>query len=120
MEALKKAQEPYIRKAKETYPLARERFKKGLPKGESFFLTTRLRDNQGRVEQVFILVVSIEEGVINGVIYNNIDVVSGFKYGQKYSFPETEMLDWLITKPDGSEEGNFIGKFLDLYQSKKS
>ena len=28
-------------------------------------------------------------------------------------FNEKDILDWLIAKPDGSEEGNFIGKFLD-------
>jgi hypothetical protein len=29
---------------------------------------------------------------------------------------EAELLDWLITKPDGSEEGNVVGKFLDTYR----
>jgi hypothetical protein len=26
---------------------------------------------------------------------------------------EPVLIDWLITKPDGSEEGNVVGKFLD-------
>ncbi len=34
---------------------------------------------------------------------------------QEYSFNEDELLDWLISKPDGSEEGNVVGKFLDTY-----
>jgi hypothetical protein len=33
-----------------------------------------------------------------------------------YAFAETEVMDWLISHPDGSEEGNFVGKFLDTYQ----
>lgn len=34
------------------------------------------------------------------------------------TFPETDMLDWPITRPDGTEEGNFVGKFLDTYSTK--
>jgi hypothetical protein len=36
--------------------------------------------------------------------------------GDRYATAETELLDWLITKPDGTEEGNVVGKFLDTYQ----
>ncbi len=65
---------------------------------------------------MFILVNKITGGIISGIIYNEIQVVVGYKNGQKYDFPETEVYDWLITKPDGSEEGNFVGKFLDTYR----
>ena len=36
--------------------------------------------------------------------------------GDPYTFPEGELVDWLITHPDGSEEGNVVGKFLDEWQ----
>jgi hypothetical protein len=26
------------------------------------------------------------------------------------------LLDWLITRPDGTEEGNVVGKFIDTYR----
>jgi len=42
--------------------------------------------------------------------------VTGYKHGDTYSFPEADLLDWTISKPDGTEEGNFVGKFLDTYQ----
>ena len=113
MKAFFKAQEPYNKQALDSYHDAKKRFEQGLPKGENFFLTTRLRDDAGRIEQVFVLVKSINRGVVSGTIYNEIGLVSGFKNGQKYEFPETEIYDWLITKPDGSEEGNFVGKYLD-------
>ena len=29
---------------------------------------------------------------------------------------ESDVLDWTISKPDGTEEGNFVGKFLDTYK----
>src|SRR5438093_1934288 len=44
---------PYIEMAKKSYPQAKERFQKGLPPKHTFFITTRLRDTQGRFEQVF-------------------------------------------------------------------
>jgi hypothetical protein len=40
-------------------------------------------------------------------------IVSGFKLGQTYTFNESDLIDWFISKPDGSEEGNVVGKFLD-------
>ena len=30
--------------------------------------------------------------------------------------PELEVLDWTVSKPDGTEDGNFVGKFLDTYK----
>ncbi len=115
MDAFFKAQEPYNKQALKSFPQAKKRFLAGLPSGENFFLTTRLHDNLGGVEQVFILVTKISSGVVYGIIYNDIHTVSGYRNGQKYRFPESDILDWLITKPDGSEEGNFVGKFLDTY-----
>lgn len=114
-----KALEPYIKKARATYPQAKTRYSNGLPSGEYFFITTRLHDFTGNFEQVFILVENINNSMISGVIYNDIRSVVGYRKGQKYKFPENEIYDWLITKPDGSEEGNFVGKFLDTYYKKK-
>jgi hypothetical protein len=64
---------------------------------------------------VFVAVEAIENGIIRGIIYSDINTVSGFALRQRYAFKETELVDWLITKPDGSEEGNVVGKFMDTY-----
>jgi len=116
LEKMHKATAPYVKQAKKTYPAAKERFLKGLPAGEAFFITTRLHDEQGHEEQVFVAVVSIEDGTVSGVISSAIYAVAGYRNGQPYTFPESELVDWLISKPDGSEEGNVVGKFLDTYQ----
>jgi hypothetical protein len=108
---------PYIKIAQDTYPPARARFLAGLPKGEYFFVVTWLFDSQGHQEQVFIRVQSIKEGLVTGVISSQITVVSGFKAGGMYTCKESEVIDWLISKPDGSEEGNVVGKFLDTLGS---
>lgn len=118
--AMDRAMQPYIAQARASWPQARRRYLAGLPPRESFFVTALLVDNADRREQVFIAVQSIRDGRINGKIWNRVDVVRGFRLGDRYSFPESELRDWLITKPDGSEEGNFVGKFLDGYEPPRS
>ena len=115
-EQIEAAIKPYIEKAKSTYPQAKTRFLNGLPPRQTFFVTTRLHDSSKRIEQVFIAVNEIKEGRISGVIASEIHLVSGYREGDKYSFPESELIDWTISKPDGTEEGNFVGNFLDSYQ----
>jgi hypothetical protein len=69
---------------------------------------------------IFLLaaVSSIERDTVHGVIFSPIQVVSGYESKQPYSFPESEMVDWVITYSDGREEGNVVGKFLDTYDGR--
>jgi hypothetical protein len=41
------------------------------------------------------------------------------KNGDPHTFSESEVIDWLISRADGTEEGNVVGKFLDEWQKKK-
>jgi hypothetical protein len=104
---------PYTEQALATYPDAKGRYLAGLPPGETFFVTTVLRDSAGRFEQVFVLVDQIDDGIVKGRIASEILSVDGYRRGQPHTFREADIVDWLISKPDGSEEGNFVGKFLD-------
>ena len=116
VEQMEAAIKPYIAKAKATYPQAKVRFLSGLPPRHTFFVTTRLYDSSKRFEQVFIAVSEIKDGRISGIIASEIRLVSGYRGGDAYSFPESDLIDWTISKPDGTEEGNFVGNFLDSYQ----
>lgn len=113
---IEEAIKPHIEKAKQSYPEAKKRFVQGLPAKHSFFVTTRLSDKAGKVEQVFVAVQEIKNGIIKGRIWSDVTLLTEYKHGDPYSFPEAELIDWTITKPDGTEEGNFVGKFLDEYQ----
>jgi len=104
---------PYVQKARETYPAAKKRFLAGLPAGHSFFVTIRLFDDHGHMEQVFVAVDEIRDETVSGRIWSQITSVTGYAFRDRLRFPESELIDWLITKPDGSEEGNFVGKFID-------
>jgi len=119
-QAMDRAMQPYIAQARATWPQARQRYLAGLPPRHAFFVTTLLVDTDDRREQVFIAVDAIHDGRISGQIWNRVEVVHGYRLGDRYSFPESDLRDWLIAKPDGSEEGNFVGKFLDTYEPPRS
>lgn len=107
---------PYVEQAQKTLPKARKKYMKGLKDGQAFFLTTRIYDGLGNYEQIFVRVTSWENQRVSGTIANQLNAVKGFSFGQEITFPESDILDWLITHPDGKEEGNFVGNFLDTFK----
>jgi hypothetical protein len=110
------AMEPYVAHARASWPAARRRFLDGLPRQHTFFVTTRLRDAGGRVEQAFVAVDSVTGGRVYGRIWSQILVAEGYRLGQPYDFPEDDLIDWMIARPDGTTEGNIVGRFLDTYR----
>ena len=110
------AMAPLIAKARQTWPDAKKRYLEGLPRGHVFYVVKKLVDGKGNTEQVFVAVTSIRNDKITGRIASEILGQSGFKQGDVQTFPESELIDWLISRPDGSEEGNLVGNFLDEWQ----
>jgi uncharacterized protein YegJ (DUF2314 family) len=111
-----RAMQPYVDSARATYAAAKTRYLSGLPPGHTFFVTVRLTDEDKRIEQVFLVVDSIRNDRVYGRIRSPIEVVRGYRYGQPYDVPESELYDWMVARPDGTEEGNFVGKFMDTYR----
>jgi hypothetical protein len=103
---------PYVMQARRTYPDAKRRFLDGLAAGHHFFVSAQLR-SADRSEVVFIAVSTIEHGEISGTIASEISTVAGYQQNDPYRLPETEIVDWTISHPDGTEEGNFVGKYLE-------
>ena len=104
---------PHVQKAKATYPEAKGRYLAGLPPQQTFFVTTVIRDEQGHFEYIFVVVRQIADRSVTGRIATQVNLVQGYHDGDTIGFPEAEVIDWMISKPDGSEEGNLVGKFLD-------
>jgi uncharacterized protein YegJ (DUF2314 family) len=109
---------PHVEQARSTYPEAKRRYLAGLPPRHTFFVTTLLRDGHGHFENVFVVVHRIAGQEVTGRIANPVNVVQGYRNGQLLSFAEADVIDWMISNPDGSEEGNFVGKFLDTLPRK--
>jgi uncharacterized protein YegJ (DUF2314 family) len=104
---------PAVKQARATLPQAKRRFLKGLPSGHIFFLTTRLVDPDGLFEQVFVRVRQWEGTNVSGEIANELGTVKTYRQGQLINFPESAVLDWTISRPDGTEEGNYVGKLME-------
>jgi uncharacterized protein YegJ (DUF2314 family) len=110
-----KAIAPYVAKARATYPAAKARFLAGLPPGYSFSVRVRLKDSNGRREDSFLTVTKISGEKITGRL-GTVALLRNYKTGQTISVKESEIDNWVIVRPDGSEEGNYVGKFLDHYK----
>jgi hypothetical protein len=117
--ALERAVQPYIAKARKTYPAAKKRFLAGLPPKHLFSLTTKLWDrSHTRFEVVFVVAQQIKGGTVVGHLATHTKQPVGYDFGDHISFPESEVIDWTIVRPDGTEEGNVVGKFLDTYHAR--
>ena len=114
-QAMLKAMAPYVAQARRTYPDARRRFVGRAQPVRPLFVTTQLHDAKGHHEQVFVAVDSIVGARIFGTLSSPINVVQGYRYRQPYNFDDSELLDWTFASPDGSEEGNVVGKFIETY-----
>lgn len=113
---IEEAIRPYVKKAQETLPIAKKRYWKGLPRGEIFFVTIKLYDADRRYETVFVRVKSWKADKIKGILSSELALLKTHKNGEDVACLEGDVIDWTISKPDGSEEGNFVGKFLDTYK----
>jgi hypothetical protein len=114
-----RALSPFIEMGRATYPAASEKFARGLPEGYRFYVVVDLKDSDGHRERVFVLVASIDSGVVNGSIASQLVALSDYGEGDAVAIPERDVKDWTIVAPDGSEEGNYAGKFLDHYRPGK-
>lgn len=111
---------PFVEMGRASYPDARDKFLGGLPDGYQFSVRMAVFDSHGRSENVFVLVDSIDAGMIHGVISSDLSLVSEYALGDVVVLPEEDLRDWTIVAPDGSEEeGNFVGRFLDHYRPGK-
>jgi hypothetical protein len=102
--------------ALKTWPDAKERFLVGLPARHSLFVTLLISEPDGRSEYVFIAVDEIVKNTIRGRVWNDAKVVKSLQFRAPIEIPEDAISDWLITKPDGSEDGNIVGKYIDTLE----
>ncbi|RYU75473.1 DUF2314 domain-containing protein [Hymenobacter persicinus] len=103
-----------VREARRTLPQARQRYQAGLQPGETFYLITRLVDPDGKFEQVWVQVSQWEGSYVQGTIARPLETVQSFTQGQPLEFPTSAVLDWALVRANGVEEGNYVGKFLDI------
>jgi hypothetical protein len=103
---------PLVDQARQSYPEARKKFAAGLPRGDKFLVRVELKDAAGAGEIAVLRVRTIIDGVIKGQVYVPPKSLAGFAFGQPSDVKEGEILDWIIAKGDGTEEGDFMGHLL--------
>ncbi|GGF01081.1 hypothetical protein [Hymenobacter cavernae] len=105
-----------ILRAHRSLPHTKQRYLLGLESDEKLLLTARIFDKSGVFEQVFAEVQDWSRDSITAVIVSDLDTVREYQEGQVITFSEKHVLDWIITRSDGSEEGNFVGKYIASLQ----
>ena len=109
---------PYVAKASAPYSAEKQRFLVGLPPNDKFFVRVRLFDGGGKWEESLVKVENIWNGQITGTIESDLTLVTRYKTGQRLTFPESTIDNWMILRPDGTEERNASGKLLDTHTPK--
>jgi hypothetical protein len=106
--------------ALQTWPAAKKRFLDGLPERHSLFVTLLVSEPDTGSEYLFIAVDKIVDDKIRGRVWNEVHVVKSLYYRASIEIPEGAISDWLISKPDGSEDGNIVGKYIDTLEQCRS
>ncbi|WBO83852.1 hypothetical protein [Hymenobacter yonginensis] len=99
-----------LKEARRTLNQARQRFNRGLPTGDKLFVTATLLDDAANRVPQLVQVYSWQDGRVAGRLVGT-NLPEG---NNREEFDEADIVDWMILHPDESEEGNYVGKFLDL------
>jgi hypothetical protein len=76
------------------------------------------KDNSNKIvyfEDCFVSVERIANGRVYGRLENKPRMVHGHSLGERVVGEESEIRNWMIEHPDGYEEGNVVGKFLEKH-----
>jgi hypothetical protein len=100
--------------SRDELPGIRDRFLSGLPPGHLLFVSTTLHD-ESIDELVFVHVREWHEPeLIDGVLDSEV-TVTGYRRGQPLGVATSDVSDWTISRPDGTEEGNRVGRYVETH-----
>jgi len=115
---LERASQARTARAVASLPDAIRRFQAGLGEGRRFYVTVRVWDQQGKSEQVFVAVLGVRGDTLVGQLDSETELVTQFHRGDRFLVLQDAVLDWTISQPDGTEEGNLLGKLMDTLQER--
>ena len=103
--------EPFLQ-ARQTLAQAHKRYTAGLTIGEKCLVTVRVQSSDTSFRQVQARVIGWRNGAVQALI--SPAPTAAATDLRPVSFPETAVLDWMIVRSNGREEGNFVGRYLDM------
>ncbi len=105
------------RRAKAALMKHKPRFlKKELPVGERLLVKAPFRTPGGGNEWMWVEVVRWKGRTIRGILDNDPYEVTTLKAGSKVEVKEGSLFDYLLFKPDGTQEGNETGRLMQRQQ----
>jgi uncharacterized protein YegJ (DUF2314 family) len=90
----------------------RARYAKGPPFGEHLSVKAPFETSSGGSEWMWVEVVKWNGNTITGILDNDPFEVPTLKAGARVEVPADKIFDYLLTRADGSEEGNETGKLM--------
>ncbi len=93
-----------IETAQSTFDEFRERFRNPQPGDEDFNVKVRIEDKYG-VEHFWLDDLKLDSEPYSGIIGNDPGIVRNVTFGQKYSFPRSDVTDWMFMS-NGKMQGN--------------
>ena len=102
-----------VREALRTLPQAKKRFLAGLPQGDQFLLSVRVIATDTSFRQVSARVLGWHDSTMQALLLPSAANSVGPTEPTLVSFPETAVLDWMLLRASGREEGNYVGRYTD-------
>jgi uncharacterized protein YegJ (DUF2314 family) len=90
----------------------RERWDAGLPSGDRLYLKVPFDGPEGRVEYLWVQLVSWRGGAMDGVLRSTPAWTDDLAEGDAVNFEQAEVFDYLLRHKDGTTEGNTTERFL--------
>lgn len=94
-----------IETARSTFDQFLERFRNPQPGDEDFNVKVRIEDENG-VEYFWLGDLKLDSEPYSGVIGNEPGIVRNVEFGQVYSFPKSDIADWMYMS-NGKMQGNY-------------
>ena len=73
----------------------------------------------GKKELSFVRVIQCLGNRFQGIIGNQMEIVKDFHMGDTVAFTQDQVKNWVVVDSTGREEGNYVGKAIDAFISKK-
>lgn len=99
-------------RAKAKIPELRKLFLAGLPLNTHLLIKFPFDSQDGQREWMWVEITKWKGDNIDGLLQNDPRFVMTLKAGQKVSKNINDMFDYILYKPDGSQEGNETGKII--------
>jgi len=98
----------------------RARYEKGPPFGEQLSVKAPFATPDGNTEWMWVEVVRWNGNTIHGILDNDPFEIPTLKVGARVDVPADRVFDYILTKRDGTEEGNETGAIIERTEQQKS